>query len=145
MGTRADFYVGHEWLGSLGFDGYRIHEMEEKHAAKSDDNRHCWSIKTATTEAAYREAVANLLRINDDASTPEHGWPWPWKDSCTTDRAYVFDGSKTVAYAWGKEIVPGDDEAEGPEPSAGWPDMTAVQNVTIGTNRAGNILVVGNS
>lgn len=143
MGTRADFYVGKEWLGSLGFDGYRIYEMEEKHANDSEDNRYCWAIITAKTEPEYRQAVSNLLRINDDASTPEHGWPWPWEDSRTTDRAYVFDGDETKAYAWGKAIIAGDDEAEGPEPADGWPDMTAAQNVTIGTNRAGNILLVG--
>ena len=42
MGTRADFYAGREWLGSLGYDGYRIHEMDEAHAAKSEDNGYCW-------------------------------------------------------------------------------------------------------
>lgn len=37
MGTRADFYVGQEWLGSLAFDGYRIHQMTEEHASRDED------------------------------------------------------------------------------------------------------------
>lgn len=143
MGTRADFYVGKEWLGSLAFDGYRIHEMEEKHADKNGDNRACWRVKTATTEQEFRDAVTALGAVNDDWTKPEQGWPWPWEDSRTTDRAYVFDGTKTVAYAWGKEIIPGDDEAEGPEPVDGWPDMTAVQSVVVGTKRDGVIVVGG--
>lgn len=143
MGTRADFYAGSEWLGSLAFDGYRIHEMEEKHASKSEDNACCWRVKTATTEAEFRQAVADLLKINDDTTTVEQGWPWPWVNSRKTDRAYIFDGSKTVAYAWGNEIVPGDDEAEGPEPKDGWPDMSSRQNVVIGTKRDGVIVIGG--
>lgn len=142
MGTRADFYVGKEWLGSLAFDGYRIHEMEEKHADKSEDNSACWRIKTATAEKDFRDAVDALAKCNDDWTKPQQGWPWPWEDSRTTDRAYIFDGTKTVAYAWGKEIVPGDDEAEGPEPQDGWPDMSAVQSVVVGTKRDG-VIVVG--
>lgn len=141
MGTRADFYVGKEWIGSLAFDGYRIHEMQEDHSHKSEDNLCCWRIKTATTEAEFRDAVHHLGLVNEDWTKPEQGWPWPWEDSRTTDRAYVFDGAKTVAYAWGKEIVPGDDEAEGPEPSEGWPDMSSVQNVVVGTKRDGVIVV----
>lgn len=141
MGTRADFYVGTEWLGSLAFDGYRVHEMEEKHAAKSADHGCCWRIKTAKSEDEFRAAVSELLSINDDATVPTHGWPWPWDDSRTTDRAYIFDGSATRSYAWGKEIVTGDDEAEGPEPAAGWPNMKAMQNVVIGTKRDGVIVV----
>lgn len=141
MGTRADFYVGKEWLGSLAFDGYRVHEMEEKHATKDDDCRYCWQIKTATSEADFRSAVAGLLHVNDDATTPDQGWPWPWNDSRTTDRAYIFDGAVTKCYAWGKEIIgDGDDDDDGPEPSDGWPDMTGNQNVVVGTPRDGVIL-----
>ena len=141
MGTRADFYVGAEWLGSLGFDGYRIHEMDEAHATKGEDNGYCWKIKTATNEADYRQAVTDLLGINDDATLPAQGWPWPWEDSRTTDRAYIFDGSETKCYAWGKAIILGDDEAEGPEPEAGWPNMSSIQNVTVGPTRSGTILI----
>lgn len=141
MGTRADFYVGTEWLGSLALDGYRIHEMREEHADRNKDTGYCWKIKTATTEADYRKAVSGLLRINEDATLPEHGWPWPWDDSRTTDRAYVFDGSSTRCYAWGKEIDPDDDEAEGPQPEAGWPDMSSVKNEAIGTRRDSIIVI----
>lgn len=142
MGTRIDFYVGREWLGSLAFDGYRVYEMRDEDAAKSEDNRCCARIKHAKTEADYRAAVRDLLAINDDATTPEQGWPWPWADSRATDCACVFDGTSSRFYSWGNENVIGDDEAAGPEPDGGWPDMSAVQNVTTGTMRAGNIVIV---
>jgi hypothetical protein len=141
MGTRVDFYSDREWLGSLAFDGYRIHEMKEQHTSRSEDSRLCWLIKTAMSDAAYRQAVAGLLKINDDGTVPSDGWPWPWDDSCTTDRAVVFTDGTVKHYAWGKEIVEGDDDAEGPEMSGGWPNMSTVKNAVIGTKRDGVIVV----
>lgn len=143
MGTRVDFYSGREWLGSLAFDGYRIREMQEKHADKSEDNAACWRIKTAKTDADYRAAVADLLRINDDATHPADGWPWPWETSVTTDCAVVFADGAVKHCSWGKEIIEGDDEAEGPEMAGGWPDMSANANVVVGTKRDGVIVVGG--
>lgn len=142
MGTRVDFYIDREWIGSLALDGSRIHKMEERHADKSDDNRCCWRVKTATSEAEFRRAVADLLKINDDATVPSDGWPWPWDDSRTTDRAVAFTGGAVKHYAWGKELVDGNDEAEGPELPGGWPDMTDVQSVVLGTKRDG-VIVLG--
>jgi len=130
MGTRADFYVGTgpdaEWLGSLAFDGYRIDEMEERHADKTADNAECWAIKTATAEQAYRDAVAKLLKLNDDATTPDQGWPWPWENSHTTDYAYAFVDGACKSFPWGK--------------GAEWPDMTDRKNTTFG-KRSGLIVV----
>ena len=132
MGTRADFYIGTgpdaEWLGSLGFDGYRIDEMEEKHADKTKDHAACWQIKTAKDEANYRTAVADLLKLNDDATLPEQGWPWPWEDSHTTDYAYAFVDGACKPFPWG----------EGAE----WPNMSERKNVTFG-QRSGMIVVSG--
>ena len=132
MGTRADFYVGTgesaEWLGSLAFDGYRIDEMKKEHAARTPDNAACWAIKTAKTEAEYRDSVAALLKINDDATLPEHGWPWPWEDSTTTDYAYAFTEGACKPFPWGK--------------GADWPNMRERQNVTFG-KRSGLIVVGG--
>ncbi len=129
MGTRADFYVGTgpdaEWLGSLAFDGYRIDEMQEKHA-KGGDNLACWQIKTAKSEDDYRGAVTTLLSINDDDATlPDQGWPWPWEDSHTTDYAYAFVDGVCKAFPWGK--------------GAEWPNMKDRQNVTLG-KRSGTIV-----
>ena len=128
MGTRADFYVGTgenaEWLGSIAFDGYRIDEMKEP--SKDDDSTACWAIKTATDENAYREAVAKLLKVNDDATFPDDGWPWPWDDSHTTDYAYAFVDCACKAFPWGK--------------GAEWPNMKDRQNVTLG-KRSGMIIV----
>lgn len=132
MGTRADFYVGTgpdaDWLGSIAYDGYRIDEMKEADADRGDDNRACWTIKSATNETGFRKAVAALLALNDDATLPEQGWPWPWNDSTTTDYAYAFVDGACKAFPWGK--------------GASWPDMTARQNVTFG-QRSGVMILSG--
>jgi hypothetical protein len=129
MGTRADFYVGAgktaEWLGSLAWDGYRIDEMKAADIGKSKDCAACWQIKSATTEAAYREAVAKLLALNDDATTPALGWPWPWETSATTDYAYAFVDGACKTFHWGQ--------------GAEWPNMRDKQNVTLG-KRSGVIV-----
>jgi hypothetical protein len=132
MGTRADFYVGTgpdaEWLGSLAFDGYRIDEIKAGDANKSADNMACWQIKSATTDEGFREAVAALLKVNDDATLPAQVWPWPWNDSHTTDYAYAFADGGTKTFPWG----------EGAE----WPDMSKRQNITLG-KRSGVIVLGG--
>ena len=130
MGTRADFYIGTgknaEWLGSIAFDGYRIDEMTKEAAKRGGDPAACWAIKTASTAEAFREAVANLLAANDDATTPEQGWPWPWDDSNTTDYAYAFVDGACKAFT----------------ESAEWPDMSDRKNVVYGP-RSGMIIVQG--
>lgn len=118
MGTRADFYIGTgkdaEWLGSVAFDGYEW----------ADETAVYHPIRLATTEAAYREAITELLKSRDDATVPEQGYPWPWKTSRTTDYAYYFQDGEL---AW-------DDRDD-------WPDMTDRQNVTLG-KRSGLLAVV---
>ncbi len=122
MGTRADFYVGTgesaEWLGSIAFDGYRIDEMKVDRAKGDADGDACWKIKTATSEVEFREGVSDLLKVNDDATYPDQGWPWPWDDSHTTDYAYAFTDGACKAFPWGK--------------GAEWPNMKDRQNVTLG-------------
>lgn len=124
MGTRADFYIGTgksaEWLGSIAYDGYCIDEAEQERTGDAV----CWAIKTSTTPEAFRESVAKLLAMRDDATTPDQGWPWPWTDSNTTDYVYAFvDGiCKTF------------------NENAEWPDMTSRQNVTLG-HRSGLLIL----
>lgn len=124
MGTRADFYVGTgitaEWLGSIAFDGYRIDEMKKSDASSSADCGACWAIKAATSENDYREAVTSLLKLNDDATLPRDGWPWPWETSRLTDYVYAFADGKTKTFT-------GDEKRMGP-----WPNMKDQQNVTLG-------------
>jgi hypothetical protein len=130
MGTRADFYVGTgpdaEWLGSIAWDGYRVDEMTQAHAKNTPDHAACWRIKSAKTEADFRAAVSDLLAINDDATRPEQGWPWPWDDSSITDYAYAFVKGKTKTF--------------NDAPKNGWPDMSARKNFTLG-KRSGVIVV----
>lgn len=145
MGTRADFYIrtaaGLDWQGSVAWDGYDIEEMTAEAAAKSARNKSCLDVRSATTEQEFRAALQSYFSHRKDVTMPAQGWPWPWENSETTDRAYVFGDGKVTLYAWGKEIIDKDGEQEGPEPIGGWPDMTAVQKVALG-ERSG-VIVVG--
>ena len=125
MGTRADFYVGRgeqaEWLGSIAWDGY--------------PNGNPAPITAMTSEESYRGRVEEVLqKCADHATRPADGWPWPWKDSRTTDYAYAFDDGKVWASNCGHEWF----VAFGPEPeedtpkSAVFPDMSARQRVVLG-------------
>src|SRR5688572_27138674 len=92
MGTRADFYVGRgpdaEWRGSVAWDG---------HPDGIPD-----AIKEATDREAFDRAVHDFARGREDWSSPDHGWPWPWDDSNTTDFSYAFDGGKVWATCFGR-------------------------------------------
>lgn len=132
MGTRADFYVGRgeqaEWLGSYPWDGYP-QGIEP-------------ALLDATTEESFRAAVAEML-TDEDATRPEHGWPWPWNNSATTDYAYAFDDGKVWASCFGSswfdpKTEPEDDELE--RKSAVFPDMSARKNATLGP-RSGLIVM----
>ena len=128
MGTRADFYVGRgakaEWIGSVAYDG---------HPGST-------GVDDAGTEAAFRESVADRLK-EDDGTTPDMGWPWPWNNSHTTDYAYAFDGGKVWCSGFGRPwwdmsgAEP--DDADSPK-TADVPDMKDRRNTaTPGTKRSG--------
>jgi hypothetical protein len=142
MGTRADFYVGKgdaaEWIGSIAWDGYRDGIGD--------------AVLKADTEDAYRLAVAAFFAERDDVTLPGQGWPWPWKDSGTSDCSYWFFDGKV----WDAQGYPIDYWApcNEPEPDThveNWhdgldacvfPDMTDKQNVTMG-KRSGLIVLGG--
>ncbi len=85
MGTRADFYIGKnkdaEWIGSIAWDGYRDGIDKQ--------------ILNCQSPEAFRHAVELFLNERDDGIFPKDGWPWPWKNSSTTDCSYWFFGDKT--------------------------------------------------
>lgn len=140
MGTRADFYVGRgeqaEWLGSVALDGYpdgiplTLREIED--------------------EETYRIGVDIFLAGRRDATQVEQGWPWPWEDSSTSDYAYAYDEGQVWASgfggAWFKadepEPVDEDGEPTSERKVAVFPNMKAVQNVTMGP-RSGLIVIGG--
>lgn len=139
MGTRADFYVGRgdtaEWLGSIAWDGYPAGLPLR--------------LLTSPSEEDYRRDISDFLDEREDATRVENGWPWPWKDSRTTDYAYAFHENNVWAcpfgYYWydAADDDPNvDDEGEPTitEKTAVFPDMTAVQNVTLG-GRSGLIVL----
>lgn len=132
MGTRADFYVGDldhpaemKYLGSIAWDGYPS-ALPEICAAKD--------ILT------FSQAVTARLLKDDGSEANTNGWPWPWKDSRTTDYAYCFDVEKNVvaASSFGSPWFDPLDESQLDEAchnlveKIDFPDMTAMQKVTIG-------------
>lgn len=135
MGTRADFYVGRgkdaEWLGSIAWDGY-------------PSGLDAPQLLAATGEPHYREEVASLLAKRDDGTVPADGWPWPWKDSGTTDYAYAFDNGKVWAWShrWfvAKDSEPDEEDEDSVPEVAVFPDMTDRQMVTLG-KRSGVIII----
>ena len=138
MGTRADFYVGRgkdaRWLGSHAYDGH----PESVLAGPIGDSR---------SPEDFERAVAAHLAVLDDATVPEQGWPWPWKDSHTTDYAYAFDG-EVFCCRFGREWMTVaealDQDREGvigDLKDTTFPDMTDRQKVTYGP-RSG-VLVFG--
>lgn len=94
MGTRADFYVGRgegaTWKGSIAWDGH-------PEGIPSP-------LLGATTEAEFNRELIDFASSRDDFTTPDEGWPWPWKNSQTTDYSYaLFDGkvwASCFGYAW---------------------------------------------
>ena len=137
MGTRADFYVGNgpatmEWIGSIAYDGYSLHDG---HHDKYDA-----AIAKSKSDKSFRQAVKRMLKQNNDATFPENGWPWPWKNSRTTDYAYCFVDEKVLCYMFGhgpvdigKPFCNNDgDFLPGLRRKADFSDMTARQNVTLG-------------
>ena len=121
MGTRADFYIETEWIGSVAFDGYKWDEQPDS------------AIMQAKTKDEFREAVKDELSKRGDSSLPEHGWPWPWEDSTLSDYAYRFEDGNTKAYCWGCPVEKDDNGNFIDTPKReDWPDMTDSQNVTYG-------------
>lgn len=146
MGTRGDFYVGTgkeaKWLGSIAWDAYNIHEAHEPNHENPDPyTQRCWAIKTAKTEEEYRAAVADFLAADRSATKPEDGWPWPWDDSCTTDYAYCFDGTKTKAFSFGRDVTDLGKDDEAPKTKSEFPDMKDVKNVTLGPRSGLSVFV----
>ena len=137
MGTRADYYVGRginaEWLGSTAWDGC---PTECKH-----------KILEATNEKAYRAEVERHITSRDDGTKPQDGWPWPWPNSQTTDYAYCFVDGRVEHYGFGhlcaKTGDPGGlDEDDYAATKSEFPDMTAVQNVTLGSRSGVMVLKI---
>ena len=139
MGTRVDFYVGRgeraEWLGSYPYDGYPYGVFQQNEELPSD-------------EQGWRAWVANFLERSDEKATlPEHGWPWPWETSATTDFAYAFDAGKVYGSNFGRdwfEVDPtvedfGEPEEDSPK-TAVFPDMSSRKAVTYGP-RSGLIVM----
>jgi hypothetical protein len=110
MGTRADFYVGRGegavWLGSIAMDGHPDSHVQDHKLAECDDELH------------FRARVANLLADVSHSTLPEQGWPWPWKNSHTTDYAYTFADGKALVSCFGQEW----------SPLAGYIEMTEEQH-----------------
>ena len=136
MGTRADFYVGRgqnaEWLGSVGVDGYPDGELSV--------------LGGATSEESYRGAVKELIdSFGEYATSPDQGWPWPWRDSNLTDYAYAFEDGRVLVSTFGSPwFLIGDEEPDEEGTRQDYPDMTSRMAVAeAGTKRSGIIVFRG--
>jgi len=127
MGTRADFYILKDkkmiWIGSIAWDGY---------PEGIDSN----ILKTKNKEE-FLTKVEEFLKDRDDSTYPKDGWPWPWKDSNTTDYAYIFRDNKVIASCFGSFFNPLKDIKI--KETVIFPDMTNKKNVTYG-KRSGLII-----
>lgn len=136
MGTRADFYIGRgmeaRWLGSVAMDGY--------------PDGIPLPVRAAKTQGAFEDALAAFAQGCNHWSSPADGWPWPWKNSLTTNYAYAYDDGQVWASCFGHGWDPADepepegDEYEGRGKTATFPDMSDVQRVTFG-KRSGMMLI----
>jgi hypothetical protein len=97
MGTRADFYVGTgkdaEWIGSITWDGY-----PEGNPAP---------LFLALDEADFRVRAAAIVADGGEngGTRPDEGWPWPWKDSGTTDYSYAWTADGVRVSRFGRPWV----------------------------------------
>jgi len=137
MGTRADFYVGRgpeaKWRGSVAWDGYPDGIPD--------------AIKEATSREQFDAALHDFVRTREDWSSPDHGWPWPWDDSNTTDYAYAFDEGKVWRTCFGHGWLEAtadepEDDGDGGEGKVVFPDMSDKKAVTWG-RRSGLIILGG--
>lgn len=140
MGTRADYYVGRgekaQWLGSTAWDGYPEGIDQE--------------VLQATTKNDFIDALMKFFETRNDVSGPDHGWPWPWEDSNTTDYTYAFDDGKVWASCFGSNWF--DPLVEQPRTEEGdrldlpgsveavFPNMKEFQNIAW-DNRSGVMLI----
>lgn len=134
MGTRADFYKGRgkdmQYLGSISWDGYPDGLL---------------ILADCKTEE-YFDTLIKALQERDDFSNPAtDGWPWPWTNSSMTDFAYTFDDGKVWVSHFGRNWIEFDlaTKIQGPWPEYNrpqFPDMTAIQSVTLG-KRSGLIVL----
>jgi len=140
MGTRADFYIGRgknaQWLGSIAFDGY------------PDGNPR--PLLNVVIEQKYREQVAAILDdAKSGATKPEHGWPWPWKDSNTTDFAYAFDEGSVWGTCFGHGWWPFEKWEETKDNNlpkiTDWPQMDTDCAARAGSDRSGVMVITAPS
>jgi hypothetical protein len=106
MGTRADFYIKRagealistDWVGSIAWGGYPQGIADR--------------ILNATDASEFRMAIDEAAE--DDFTSADKGWPWPWTNSCMTNYSYVFwvEESRVIHYRYGVRFNPEDDKAE---------------------------------
>lgn len=145
MGTRADFYVGRgkdaEWIGSIAWDGYPGGITPKDKPWRVGG--HLFQSKTAAT---FRKRLAAFFDGREDVTMPDHGWPWPWENSHTTDYSYAFDGGRVYASCYGHRWfnpMRREPQEHGDDKPTVFPDMTNRQRVTLG-KRSGVIMVSAN-
>lgn len=149
MGVRADFYVRTSiddplcdgmvgtapvrWIGSMGNSG--------NPAFVSDFIIGAFLHGMSPLEDVENQ-VRQYLLMNECGTVMEMGWPWPWKDSTTTDMAYILyeDDDRRIevdAYYFGTPIDfdryanSWERQLAGDMPTPPFPDMSEHRCVTM--------------
>jgi hypothetical protein len=123
MGTRADFYVENEWIGSIAYDGY----------PDGIDS----SILQLKDKEEFETKVKDYISKRADGTLPVLGWPWPWTNSSGTDYSYIFTKGCVYISRFGSDLWPAEYLSIDLCPKTTefikyfeFPDMSSIQNVT---------------
>ena len=124
--VRADFYIGMGekavWLGSIAVTG--------------DPENIPPTILKEELEKDFRKSVGMFIKNRSDGTKPEQGFPWPWRDSKSTDYSYAFKDGKVYASHYGSNwfdpLRPFSDMDEINDEKVEFPDMKHIQNVDFG-------------
>jgi hypothetical protein len=119
MGTRCDFYAGRgkdaQYLGSIGHDAFL-----DVLAGYFED---------VTKREHFDECLAKVFAKYGEIPA-ENGWPWPWKDSHTTDNAIAFDEGRVWASHYDGCWAPLDDYESPTDIPCEFPDMRSNEEAT---------------
>lgn len=119
MSTRCDFYAGRGltavYLGSIGHDAF-LDDLAEYFTAVSTREQF---------DAALDQVFAEYGEI-----PAANGWPWPWKDSSTTDATIAFDDGRVwTSHYENRWALLDDFDNPGPDECV-FPDMLAAEEST---------------
>lgn len=81
MSSKADFYCGNEWIGSVSKNG------------------DIWSIPYEIIMQISKELyIEEVIKFIESKNGILDEWPWDWEDSRMTNYTYIFDTNNYKVY-----------------------------------------------